>query len=233
MKIRMENAIVEFELECQIRNLSPRTAKHYVNNSKRFLKHIHAEYGVEYVNEVTHRHIKAYFSFFKNMQNTVSYINTICKSLRAFFKYCLNEDYIGESPCDRVGWLRSGKAPIKTFEDDEIRKMLKVYNGNSFLEVRNRAIIATFVDTGIRNLELCMLREDDIMRSRLFVNGKGNKERYVPTSPLLQTVLMQYRNIREIYFTDKVIHDDSFFLSRTGRRVCINTNERVVELLVK
>ena len=116
MRIKLDNAIVEFEIECQIRNLSPRTTKHYVNNTKRFVKYAKAEHGVEYCDDITHRHIKAYLSFLKKMKNSVSYMNTILKSLRAFYKYCVIEEYVDESPCNRVSWLLTSKPLIKTFE---------------------------------------------------------------------------------------------------------------------
>lgn len=59
--------------------------------------------------------------------------------------------------------MREPKVIIKTFNDEEIKRMVNVFNSNSYLEIRNKLIIMSFVDLGIRNLELCSLTHLDVM----------------------------------------------------------------------
>ena len=77
----------------------------------------------------------------------------------SFYKYCYQEGYSGNI-ASKIGWLKEEKTVIKSFSDEQVKKMLKYYKGNSFMEIRNKVIISMLVDTGLRNSELC----DEIMR---------------------------------------------------------------------
>ncbi len=61
--------------------------------------------------------------------------------------------------------------------------------------MRNRALLGSILDTGIRRTEVCGLtpRDLDLEQSHLEVTGKGNKQRIVPTvvnakKPLLEWI---------------------------------------------
>lgn len=71
------------------------------------------------------------------------------KNLRSFYNYCFREGYC-LNVAQKVGWLREKKVIVKTFSDDEIRRMIDVYNYNSYINARNKCIIAIFIDTGIK-----------------------------------------------------------------------------------
>ena len=51
--------------------------------------------------------------------------------------------------------------------DNEVRKMLDVYKYNSYINARNRCIIAVLFDTGIRNFELCNLKKIDVRETTI------------------------------------------------------------------
>ncbi len=191
-------------------------------------KYLEDECGVKYLNEVTHNHIKAYFSYLKSNGLTESYINTILKSLRAFYNYCVIEEYITKNPCLKVRWQRQKKTIIQSFTDEEIIKMLNAFDYKNYLNARNKAIIALLADTGIRNLELCMIRKVDVKERFILIHGKGNKERYVPITPMLNKILIKFERIREYYLKDKVIVEDGYFLSRTSRILTVEAIERIV-----
>lgn len=64
-------------------------------------------------------------------------------------------------------WSREKKVIIQTFMDNEVRKMLDVYKYNSYINARNRCIIAVLFDTGIRNFELCNLKKIDVRETTI------------------------------------------------------------------
>ncbi len=74
------------------------------------------------------------------------------------------------------------------------------FHGRDFLNIRNRAMLALFFDTGMRLQEVLTLRMDQVQEEYILVHGKGNKERVVPVSPYLAKALHQYNNARESYF---------------------------------
>lgn len=62
-------------------------------------------------------------------------------------------------------------------------------------DIRDKAICATFFDTGIRLNELCHLQVSDIPKYRQVITvheGKGGKERIVPLTPELRELLREY-----------------------------------------
>lgn len=216
----------------QIKNFSKRTIKTATNSTKAFFVYLDKEFNVNKLDEITHLHIKKYISYMQGLERTESYINSILKYLRMFFRYCMQEEYIteGKNPTTKVKWVKEPKVIIETFTDTEARKMLKQWDFNKFYNARNKAIIATFFETGIRNLELCNLNITDVRDRVILVRGKGNKERYVPISPMLKKILIKYERIRQGYIKNKFIEDDAYFLSRNGKRLTAETTERVVKI---
>ncbi|EPY6467462.1 tyrosine-type recombinase/integrase [Clostridium sporogenes] len=222
----------EFKFDMQIKNFSDRTIKTATNSTKAFFAYSNKEFNVNELEEITHLHIKKYISYMQGLGRTESYINSILKYLRMFFRYCIQEEYITEkqNPTIKVKWAKETKVIIETFTDAEATKMLKQWDFNKFYNARNKAIIATFFETGIRNLELCNLNITDVRERVILVHGKGNKERYVPISPILKKILIKYERIRQGYIKNKFLEDDAYFLSKNGKRLTVETVERVVKI---
>ena len=61
--------------------------------------------------------------------------------------------------------------------------MIKYFNGNDYMSVRNKMILMVFFDTGIRLAELTNMKMDQIQDSYFIIYGKGRKERVVPKNP--------------------------------------------------
>lgn len=224
----LSDVLKEFVFDCQIRKISYRTLKGYKNNNLRFFNYIHSEFGISELEQVSHSHIKQYFQFLIDKGLTEIYANGILKCMRAFFVYCIKEEYLTRNPCLKVGWQREPKTLINTFTDDEVMRMLDVFDFSDYLSARNKAILAFLVDTGARNFELCNLQHIDVNESYISIQGKGNKERHVGISPQLKKVMIKYERMKEFYFKDKDIKFKNYFLSQNGKPLTIEAIERIV-----
>lgn len=224
----LQDILKEFVFDCEVRKFSKRTIKGYRNNNALFFNFIGKEYGIAELEKITSAHIKWYIQFLAKKGLAETYINGILKSFRAFFKYCLQEEYITDNPCRKVSWQKEPKVIIQSFLDAEVASMLKVFDYSDYLNARNKTILAFLFDTGIRNLELCTMKHQDIKDTYITIKGKGNKERHVGKSPLLEKHIIKYERIKEYYFKDKRVTDDNFFLSRTGRPLTVEAVERVL-----
>lgn len=215
----------------QIKKFSERTIKTAVNSTKAFCSYIGIEFGVEELDEVTHIHIKQYMHYLQEQGRKEVYINSILKYFRMFYRYCIQEEYILErnNPCLKVKWSREPKVILNTFKDDEAIRMLKQWDFKRYYTARNKSILATFFETGIRNLELCNLKMTDVRDTVILVHGKGNKERYVPISPALKKTFIKYERIRAEYIKNKLIEEDCYFYSYRGKRLTVEGIERVVK----
>lgn len=225
----LQDVIKEFIFEIKLRNYSERTIKGYKNNILKFARYMENEFEIVEIEDITHIHIKRYLNFLKENGLTEVYINTILKNLRSFYKYCFTEGYCLNIAL-KVGWLRERKVIIKTFSDDEIRKMMDVYNYSSYIHARNKCIMAILIDTGIRNFELCQLKITDMRETVIYIMGKGKKERVVPISPYLKKIMIKYERIREGYLKNNTLHYDNYFLSYRNKPLTIEAVERIVRL---
>lgn len=224
-----EDVLKEFIFDCKMRKLSDRTIKSYRNNNLAMMKFIVNEYGIVELKETNHVAIKGYIEYLINKKLSETYINGLMKCFRSYFSYCVKEQYILKNPMDKISRQKEPLNMINTFNNDEVKQMLKYYNGSRFLDVRNQFIMVLLLDTGIRNAELCHLKVGDIRDTYINIFGKGKKVRHVPITAIINKQLVKYIRVRESYIKDKVNYDtDYLLLSQKGKRLTIEAIERVV-----
>ena len=219
----------EFIYECKIRNLSPRTIKSYHNGNNLMIQWLIDNQSITDIEQVKPTNLKAYISYKLDNNAKETYINGIIKHMRVFFKYAVDNEYISNNPLLKVNWAKETKPLIKTFTNKQAVQLSNTFSNANYLESRNKTIIIMLLETGIRNNELCMLKDVFISDSVLTIFGKGNKERQVGISPILQKQLITYNRIKKTYFEDKKIHNDFLFLSRTGQKCTVNTIENIMK----
>lgn len=225
----LEDLVKEYIYEIQIRNYTPRTIKGYKNNILRFCQFIKNEFGIVELEEVSPIHIKQYLNSLNKKGRSPIYINTILKNLRSFFQYGFNEGYC-INIAKKVTWLKENKSIISTFTDSEVKRMLDYWKFSSYLHARNRCIMAVLFDTGIRNFELCELKNLDVRETVIHIMGKGRKERVIPISPYLKKVMIKYERIKECYLSDDILNYDNYFLSSRNKPLTTESIQRIVKL---
>ena len=229
-----KDLLKEFNVECQIRKFSSKTIRSYYNNNLLFLNYCEKEFKITEVESIKNVHFKKYISFMMEKKLAETYINSIIKSFRAFFRYCVEEYNLKENPALKIHWQKEPKIIINAFNDKEVAKMLNVEGDTQFLTIRNRAILATLFDTGMRCSELCDLTTTDIKDTYIDIkNGKGDKERYVGISPQLQKYLTKYVREKQHYIKDKIVNNNYFFISRTGKQLTVTGIESIIEIAGK
>ena len=226
----MDDCLKEFLFECEIRKHTWKTIKGYRNGLEYLINYLKQEHKLQQIEDVTTQHLKAFFMYQQKKRCKESYLNGLIKTYRAFYKYILNENYVTNNPILKVNWMKEPKTIIKTFTDNEVRRMLEEYPESDYLSIRNKAIIAMLFDTGIRNYELCTLPEGNIKDNYIVIYGKGKKERQVGKSPYIAKILLKYERIKKYYFEYKNINCDNYFLSRTGKPLTNEAVERIIRM---
>ena len=188
-----------------------------------------SEFSFLNIEDVKPAHIKSFMAKMDDAGRKPQYINDLLKVFKTFFTYLEAEGYIKTSPAKRIRNMKLPKLKLRTFTEKNIMNMIDFYSGQSFVDIRNRAMIALMFDTGVRLSELMEMIESQIHEDSIMIYGKGANERVVPVSPFLAKALLRYSRIRESYFQD-VLHDKEFFLSRTGKKL---TAEAVAKMLKK
>lgn len=245
----------EFIFNEKARGISAKTLKKHQKVLKIFFEFLEETENTIYLNKVTPTKIKKFMVYKHEDGCAESYINTHLRSIRAFFKYCSDEEYINysENPCLRVKWMRERKVIIQTFNDEEIKEMLlkaknltyfkpkkldKNHTGyqTKYTNQRDYLILLLLVDTGMRINEIMNLKDKHINDDEIFIfNGKGKKDRVVHCSPLVFKEYLKYKRIQSDYFDYKELRnvDDFVFLTKDGKQYNYILAERALIKLAK
>ena len=228
----LTDAAKEFEFNCQCRKLSDKTIRNYGKLIGYLLDYLKEQHKVLCLEDVRPMYIKAYLMMLQERGAKPQYINDQLKAFKVLFRYLYEEGYTDSILTERIKNVKQPKTIIKTFTEQEVKKMTEYYSGHTFMEVRNRLMLMTFFDTGIRVSELIDLKLSQVKDEYILIHGKGDKERVVPKSPLLNKWMFKYLSTRENFFAYRRI-PENVFLSRNGRPMTTEAIHRVIKIAGK
>ncbi len=131
-------------------------------------------------------------------------INRMLSVLRSYLKYLVDMDYNSPLSADAIKMIKVTKKKSQVAEIEEIVKLIEFPSSlekDKRVALRNRAMLELLFSTGLRISELINLKIKQIdKKGRIFVLGKGKKERFAYLTPRALKHLKKYFNIR---------HDDS------------------------
>ena len=126
-------------------------------------------------------------------------VNRKIACMRTFFKFLVARDMITKDPMTKINVLKTKKRlPSFVREEDMVNLLDKNIFPQTFEGCRDRLILEMFYGTGIRLSELLYLRERsiDLPNRTIKVLGKRNKERVIPFSVGLVSIIEEYLAIR-------------------------------------
>ncbi len=143
-------------------------------------------------------------------------VNRKLSTLRSFYLFLLRLGEIDVSPLETINSLKfyaEKQIPVSQEE-------MGILNSKVFPEIENlldECIVETLYQTGMRKAELCGLKFEDVdlYKNELKILGKGNKERYVPISEKLGSLLKSYLETRK----PKKEFENLFFVNRLGKKL--------------
>ncbi|MBX2899430.1 MAG: tyrosine-type recombinase/integrase [Cyclobacteriaceae bacterium] len=126
-------------------------------------------------------------------------VNRKIACLRSYYKFLLREELIERDPMTKIKILKTKKKlPHFVNEHDTTRLLDQVQFESTHESLRDKLILELLYGTGMRLAELITLKEQNInLRDRtLKVVGKRNKERVIPFTVQLVTVIEAYLQAR-------------------------------------
>lgn len=215
--MKIEAAIKDWLVECEIRKYTPKTLRGYKINLNIFLRYCKEELEITEMDDITYSVIKQYTQALIRKGHKGTYINGLLKSAKSFIQYIFDEYGEGFNTRNKgFKWVKEEKPVIKAFKPKDVRRMLDNCRGADFLSIRDAAILTTFFETGIRCYELCCIQPKDIHEDYIVIQGKNHKQRVVAITPVLKKALMRYERCKENYFAYKNT-EEYYFLSYSGR----------------
>ena len=153
-------------------------------------------------------------------------VNRVLSSLRSYLKYLIEMDL----PCPIAPEVvKMVKTEKRHGQVAEMADLVKLIESPSYLEnepqiaLRNRVILEILFSTGMRISELCHLNRSDIDGTgRIFVMGKGKKERFVYLTPRAQNILERYLATRQDDAQALFVPYAGINVSKTKKRLSTN-----------
>lgn len=128
-------------------------------------------------------------------------MNRMLSSLRSYLKYLVDMDYKIPIAPEAVKLGKTEKKHAKVAEFDTLVKLIEfpvTYEKDPKVGFRNRVMLEVLFSTGMRISELCKLSRNDIdSTGRIFIMGKGKKERFVYLTPRCQELINEYLKVRD------------------------------------
>ena len=177
-----------------IRNLSVTTQRSYVHAVKSFTKHFGRS-----PDQATSQDVRAYQLHLVRKDVAWASLNQAVSGLRFFFGITLGRTHLPA----RIPYARKAKTLPTVLGADTVGRLLEAVD-----DLTCRVALATAYATGMRTSEVVAIRLEHIETERELirvVGGKGAKDRYVPLSPGLLTLLRVYWKVartRPFLFTD-------------------------------
>ncbi len=217
---RLADAKELFLLDCQSRRLTRSTLSFYHHRLGTFIAWCNSRQIDDLTGVDTHI-IKRFLVDYQGHSD--SYQHGLARAIKAFLRYCERDSLIDQAP--RVVMPRLEKRILSALTPDEVKRILSAAQGN-----RDKAIILTLLDTGLRASELCALTiaDLDFDTGTLSVQlGKGQKGRIVPIGTRARKAVRRYLTERP-----QAKKTDPLFASqRTGKHLRLDGLVQVMDRL--
>lgn len=151
------------------------------------------------------------------------------RNIRIFFRWVTIEHELSFDPL-KIKVPKSPKKNVHIYSNTEIRSIFAMVETSvPWITMRNRAIVALMLDSGLRQCEVCGLLHENVDKERqlMKVTGKGAKDRIVPVGKMSLQFLHDYIQICPFKNSSFV------FLDRLGNQLSGNAIRLFVYRLEK
>lgn len=196
--------------DCELADLSPRTTEDYRATLGRFhwwvsesgreldpesIRPIDIREFLRYAQSATNRWGSSHVNANKPMSQAG--LNGYYRVLRRFFNWLVEQEYLTRSPVDKVRAPRKPQQQVEPFTSADLEAISRTLRARDDGEIpaRDRAIVATLLDVGLRASELASLTVGDVdmMAGSMIVReGKGRKTRTVQLGSSGRRALRRY-----------------------------------------
>ena len=152
VELTFDQAVELFTLYCKSKGLAPRTLETYLF-ALEGLRGFLASNG-EPTKLPKRQDLRAYITHMLERGLSRGTVRVRMRSIRVFCNFLAHEGLVEVSPFEGVEIPKVPKTFPQVLNEEQIAKLIKATGGKKWLDVRNRAILLTFLDTGVRLLSL-------------------------------------------------------------------------------
>lgn len=185
------------------------------------------------IKSIDKRAIRAYLSSLHLAQVSKKTLLRRLSCLRSFFKFLTKEQAIESNPMDLIDSPKADKKIPVTLTYAQVQAFIEQPDLQTYLGVRDRAILELFYSSGLRLSELVGLNRQDVDLNKLWmkVRGKGKKERLIPITAHAARWIKQYLLHPLRGATTKThkaeVDKKAIFLNKWGTRLTARSVDRL------
>lgn len=219
----LQNVLDEFLLQKRLDGLSDPSVISYSNNLKLFVCFVGPELSIGALHFDL---VASYILDLRGRSLSKATISSYVRDLKIFLKW-ISETYTLPFNYTRIKVPKSPKKNVKMYTPDEIQLVFSLCSAeNEWLTARNRAILAFFYDSGLRQCEIVSMERENINFSMCVVKvtGKGAKDRTVSMGKTTAALLSDYLRICPF-------ESDMVFVGRHGNPMSKNAIKKFMHKL--
>lgn len=191
-----------------------------------FLKFSNNKINVDY------NFLRTYLQFLYNKKYSNKSISRNISSLKSFYKYLVKFDIIKDNPCLFINFPKTEKKLPNFINYNDLEVLFKVPDKSDTLGLRNLLILELLYSCGMRVSELVNIKLSDIdfNNNRIYILGKGKKERYVLYGEVCSNILNDY-----LINSRPVLNKNSEYLllNKFGNKITDRSIRMIIDDIVK
>jgi len=234
--MNLSESISVFISDLRRRGYSQRTLDAYSFDLNKFHVFLNAKNPeqVSAVSSVTDTSIKNWIDSCMISGNSLKTIARKVASIKSFFKFMFQENYIKINPVERIRIPRVPKRPPSALSIDEIRQLLTINDREDPNFLLYKALLSLIYSAGLRVSEAASLNMENINLERrvVLIPGKGAKERLVPFQDSVYSSIIEYFLYREVEHPESIGPKKPAFLKQTQSGL-VRMNVRRIQYLVE
>ena len=213
LKMTTTQSLHIFLRALQGQNYSPKTLRAYGDDLTQFLEWVQKNrVDWEMPTRFSRADIEGFMQYLASQR--MSGVTRVRKlaAIRKFFAFMAEHTILAGNPANTVKGARREEKEPNILYKEQYKALLYEAAHN----IRNYAIIQTFLQTGIRLSELVNLRVEDVdfeLRILTVRQGKGKKDRQIL---LVDEAVKALRNYVRYRNTELILDDETFFLAKNG-----------------
>jgi len=203
----------DFLLHIQANNYSKETLYNYERDLKTFDTFLTVELGKMPFSQVTKRTIEQFKAYLNSTDRRTAEgkasemmlksgsINRTLSSLRRYLSYLVDMDQKVPIAPNAIKLIRMEKPHSRVTELKELVELIESpskFEQDKHVALRNRAMLETLFASGMRISELLSLKRAQIDKTgRVFIQGKGKKQRFIYLTERAKSHIDAYLKIRD------------------------------------
>lgn len=231
MKLFLNEYLSVLKLE---RNLSENTITSYNNDISSLLNFLNS-INVCDLSEVTSVQLTNFFKLLDKLGLTSTTAARYFSSIKNFFIYLYQKNYIKENPVERLSSPKLAKNLPVVLTIEEVDRIINSPDVSAKLGLRDKALLELLYACGTRVSEIINLKISDLFFSEevIRVLGKGSKERIIPVGRSAVKWVEEYLLNSRPLLEKKLKSENILFLNNRGTRLSRMGLWKILEKYVK